>query len=126
MMRRQKISDRVTEFILTRKTEELAMLKVSKIAATFGVNPSYLSRIFKGDKDITLNEFITGEKMFRSVGLLKKDRHITMDDLARIVGFSRADYFITLFKNYYGVHPKKFKKARRSRRADGLFREGRE
>ncbi|MCP5102459.1 MAG: helix-turn-helix domain-containing protein [bacterium] len=115
-MRKQKISDRVTEFILTREMDQLAMLKVSSIASTFNVNPSYLSRIFKGDKDITLNEFITGEKMFRSALLLKKDRHVTMDELARIVGFSRADYFITLFKNYFGVHPKKFKKNRKKRK----------
>ena len=115
-MHKQKISDRVTEFILTRETNDLAMLKVSNIAATFGVNPSYLSRIFKGDKDITLNEFITGEKMFRSIGLLKNEKQITMDDIARIVGFSRADYFITLFKNYYGIHPKRFKRTRRFKR----------
>jgi two-component system response regulator YesN len=109
-MHKQKISDRVTEFILTRETDDLAMLTVSNIAAIFGVNPSYLSRIFKGDKDITLNEFITGEKMFRSIGLLKSERQISLDDLARLVGFSRADYFITLFRNYYGIHPKRFKK----------------
>ena len=114
-MRRTKISDRVVDFVLTRNTSDLAMLKVANIAANFGVNPSYLSRIFKGDKDITLNEFITDEKMFRSVMLLKKNRDMTIDDLSKKVGFSRADYFITLFKNYFGVHPKKFKKAKRTR-----------
>lgn len=110
-MRKKKISDRVTEFVLTRNIEELAELKVSNIASTFAVNPSYLSRIFKGEKDITLNEFITGEKMYRSVLLLKKDKNLSMDQLAKKVGFSRADYFITLFRNYFGVHPKEFKPA---------------
>jgi two-component system, response regulator YesN len=114
-MGKQKISDRVAEFVLTRKNDELALLKVSIIADTFGVNPSYLSRTFKADKDITLNEFINGQKMFRSALMLKKNRNLTMEDLATIAGFSRADYFITLFKNYFGVHPQKFKKTRRSR-----------
>ncbi len=114
-MGKQKISDRVTEFVLTRQTNELAFLKVSNIADTFGVNPSYLSRTFKGDKDITLNEFINGQKMFQSALLLKKNRNLTMEDLAKIVGFSRADYFITLFKSYFGVHPQKFKKIRKNR-----------
>ncbi len=113
-MRKLKISDRVTEFVLTRETGDLAMLKVSHIATKFGVNPSYLSRIFKGDKDINLNEFITGEKMFRSVRLLRKNKTLSMDELAKILGFSRADYFITLFKNYYGVHPKRFEHTRRN------------
>ncbi len=115
MMRKKKISDRVTEYILTRDTDQLAALKVSNIATTFEVNPSYLSRIFKGDKDITLNEFITGEKMYRSVCLLKKDKDMSMDQLAKKVGFSRADYFITLFKNYFGVHPREFKQLKRRR-----------
>lgn len=114
-MRKRKISDRVTEFVLTRETPDLGSLRVANIAATFDVNPSYLSRIFKGDKDITLNEFITGEKMYRSVNLLRKEKDLTMDELAKVVGFSRADYFITLFKNYFGVHPKKFRKSRRLR-----------
>ncbi|MCU0287035.1 MAG: helix-turn-helix domain-containing protein [Acidobacteria bacterium] len=116
-MGKQKISDRVTEFVLTRKIDELALLKVSIIADTFGVNPSYLSRTFKGDKDITLNELITGEKMFRSALLLKKNKSLTMDDMAKIVGFSRADYFITLFKDYFGVHPRRFKRNWKSRRS---------
>jgi two-component system response regulator YesN len=115
-MGKQKISDRVAEFVLTRGNDELALLKVSIIADTFGVNPSYLSRTFKADKDITLNEFITGQKMFRSALMLKKNRSLTMEDLATIVGFSRADYFITLFKNYFGVHPQKFKKNRKNSR----------
>lgn len=116
-MGKQKISDRVAEFVLTRRNDELALLKVSIIADTFGVNPSYLSRTFKADKDITLNEFITGQKMFRSALMLKKNRSLTMEDLATITGFSRSDYFVTLFKNYFGVHPQKFKKNRRNRRS---------
>lgn len=114
-MRKKKISDRVTEFILTRDIDQLSMLKVSNIASTFEVNPSYLSRIFKGEKDITLNEFITGEKMYRSVILLKKEKNISMDQLAKKVGFSRADYFITLFKNYFGVHPREFRQPSKGR-----------
>lgn len=107
---KKKISDRVTEFVLTREVDELADLKVANIAGTFDVNPSYLSRIFKGEKDITLNDFITGEKMYRSVMMLRKERVLSMEQLARKVGFSRADYFITLFRNFYGVHPREFKR----------------
>ncbi|MCP4217217.1 MAG: helix-turn-helix domain-containing protein [bacterium] len=112
-MKKEKISDRVTEFVLTRATNDLGGLKVGSIASTFDVNPSYLSRIFKGDKDITLNEFITGEKMFRSLLLLKKNKTISMNELSKILGFSRADYFINLFKSYFGVHPKKFEQIRK-------------
>ena len=115
-MKKQKISDRVTDFVLTREADELAMLKVTNIAAMFGVNPSYLSRVFRDDKNITLNEFINGQKMFFSTQLLKKYKRITMTKLANIIGFSRSDYFITLFKNYYGIHPKKFYKVRKTRK----------
>lgn len=107
-MKKKKLSDRVAEFIVTRKEEELAALKVDTIAVDLGVNPSYLSRKFKSDKDMTLNEFITGEKMHRSALLLIRNRNVSIVGLAKLTGFARADYFVILFKDYFGIHPKKF------------------
>jgi two-component system response regulator YesN len=115
-MKKRKLTDRVAEFIVTRKDDELAALKVDTIAADLGVNPSYLSRKFKSDKDMTLNEFITGEKMHRSAILLSKNKHVSIVSLAKLTGFARADYFVILFKNYFGIHPKKFGELKNKKR----------
>jgi len=114
-MRKKKLSDRAAEFIVSLKDDELADLKVDVLASSLGVNPSYLSRKFKSDKEMSLNEFITGEKMHRSAILLSKNKKVPVVSLAKRTGFARADYFVILFKNYFGIHPKKYGQLKRSR-----------
>lgn len=114
-MKKRKLSDRAAEFIVSLKDNELADLKVDVLATNLGVNPSYLSRKFKGDKEMSLNEFITGEKMHRSAILLSKKQRVPIVSLAKRTGFARADYFVILFKNYFGIHPKKYGQLKRNK-----------
>jgi AraC-like DNA-binding protein len=114
-MKKRKLSDRAAEFIVSLKDNELASLKVDALALNLGVNPSYLSRKFKSDKEMSLNEFITGEKMHRSAILLSRNKKIPVVSLAKKTGFARADYFVILFKNYFGIHPKKYGQLKRNR-----------
>jgi two-component system response regulator YesN len=114
-MKKRKLSDRAAEFIVALKDNELADLKVDALATHLGVNPSYLSRKFKSDKEMSLNEFITGEKMHRSAILLSKNKKVPIVSLAKQTGFARADYFVILFKNYFGIHPKKYGQLKRNK-----------
>jgi AraC-like DNA-binding protein len=114
-MKKRKLSDRAAEFIVSLKDVELAALKVDVLASHLGVNPSYLSRKFKSDKEMSLNEFITGEKMHRSAILLSKAKKVPIVSLAKKTGFARADYFVILFKNYFGIHPKKYGQLKRQK-----------
>ena len=107
-MKKRKLSDRAAEFIVALTDDQLAALKVDTLANDLGVNPSYLSRKFKSDKEMSLNEFITGEKMHRSAILLSKNKKVPLVSLAKKTGFARSDYFVVLFKNYFGIHPKKY------------------
>ncbi len=114
-MRKRKLSDRAAEFIVALTDDQLAALKVDTLANDLGVNPSYLSRKFKSDKEMSLNGFITGEKMHRSAILLSKDKKVPVVSLAKNTGFARSDYFVILFKNYFGIHPKKYGQLKRHR-----------
>ena len=114
-MKKKKLSDRAAEFIVSLKDDELADLKVDILASSLGVNPSYLSRKFKSDKEMSLNEFITGEKMHRSAIMLSKNKKVPIVSLAKRTGFARADYFVILFKNYFGIHPKKYGQLKRNK-----------
>jgi len=107
-MKKRKLSDRAAEFIVLLKDDELAALRVNTIASYLGVNSSYLSRKFNNDKKMTLNEFITGEKMHRSAILLSKKKKTSIASLTEKTGFSRADYFVVLFRKKFGIHPKRF------------------
>lgn len=108
-MRKDSLSDRVVEFVLNCPNDEFQNLTVTKIASEFRVNRCYLSRKFKSDKDFTLCEFLIREKLSRSVGFLRQDKNITIRELSAKMGFSNTNYFIQIFKNYYGTPPGRYR-----------------
>ncbi len=120
-MKKKKLSNRAAELIVSLDDQALADLKVDILASSLDVNPSYLSRKFKCDKKMSLNEFITGEKMRRSAFLLSKHKKIPISNLAKNTGFARADYFVILFKDYFGIHPKKYGQLKRNHSRSGDY-----
>ncbi len=108
-MRKNSLSDRVVEYVLNCTNDDFQDLTVTNIASQFHVNRCYLSRKFKSDKDFSLCEFIMREKLSRSVGVLRQNSSITIRELSTKMGFSNPNYFIQIFKNYYGTPPGKYR-----------------
>lgn len=108
-MRKPNISDRVVEYVLNCPTEEFQNLTVSGLAGRFHVNRCYLSRKFKADKEFTLCEFLVREKLFRAVGILKEEAHLTIKDLSEKMGFANSNYFIRIFKRHFGTSPGRYR-----------------
>jgi len=109
LKKRKNLSDRVVEFVLNCSLDDFKNLTVTKIASTFHVNRCYLSRKFKSDKTFTLCEFLIREKLSRSVVVLRENDRITIQDLSIKMGFSNPNYFIQIFKNYYGAPPGRYR-----------------
>ncbi|MCP4213010.1 MAG: AraC family transcriptional regulator, partial [bacterium] len=57
-MKTNPLSDRVIDYVLSRKVIELSVLTVDNIAVTLKVNRSHLSRAFRQDKNFTIEEYI--------------------------------------------------------------------
>ncbi len=108
-MRKFNISDRVVEYVLNCSVDEFQSLTVSRLAKIFSVNRCYLSRKFKNDKEFTLCEFLVREKLFRSIGILKEDRQITIKELSEKMGFANSNYFIRIFKRHFGTSPGRYR-----------------
>ncbi len=104
-----KLSDRVVEFVLNCSLDDFQNLTVTKIATTFHVNRCYLSRKFKSDKEFTLCEFLMREKLSRAILLLRGNQNISIQDLSAKMGFSNSNYFIQIFKNFYGAPPGRYR-----------------
>ena len=104
-----KTSDLAAEFILTRKTEELASLTGREIAETLGLDLSHLSETFEAQQHIELDQFITREKLHRSVFILDEDHEISIDDLARKLGFRETRQFAREFENYLLIPPRRYR-----------------
>jgi AraC-like DNA-binding protein len=105
------LSDRVVEFVLTREVSEMAGLTVKNIARAFDVNPSYLSRRFVLDKKVPLGEHIMQMKIYRSALLLmmKDSKELSVNQLAKNLGFCTPSYFIHTFRKLFGIGPGKYR-----------------
>jgi two-component system response regulator YesN len=109
LKKKKNISDRVVEFVLKSSLDDFQDLTVTKIASTFHVNRCYLSRKFKSDKAFTLCEFLIREKLSRSIVLLRENDQITIQELSAKMGFSNTNYFIQIFRNYFGAPPGRYR-----------------
>ena len=107
------ICDLAMELILTRKSEELGKLTVSEIARQLDVSPSYLSRLFKRERNSTLHEYLVRAKMVRSASLLIIDPGLKIRRLAELMGFVDTEYFTSLFKKNFGISPAKYRECRK-------------
>jgi AraC-like DNA-binding protein len=104
-----KASGMAAEFILTRKTEELASLTGQKIAETLGLDLNRLLETFAAHQHINLEQFITREKLHRSVFILDEDGEISIDDLAKKLGFRETRQFAREFENYLLIPPRRYR-----------------
>lgn len=104
-----RLSVKVVEYVLTRNTDQLATLTVESIATYLKVNRSHLSRCFKAEKKFTIEEFIFKIKIIHASSILKENHTITVKDVAQRLGFCRCDYFISIFKRYFGTTPAKYR-----------------
>ncbi len=101
--------DRVVEHVMSVTDDEFANLSVAVLAYSLKINRFKLTRQFKSQCDMTVEEFLFKEKMTRAAFLLKAFEDITVKEVSRRIGFCTCDYFIRKFKQYYGVAPGRYK-----------------
>jgi two-component system response regulator YesN len=118
-MENQHITDQVVRFVMTLPDEMLAGLTVSKLAYHFEIDRSKLSREFKKQKKMTLDKFLTKEKMFRAAFMLVTDENATIKEVSQRLGFCTCDYFIRVFRDYFGTVPGRYKELKTGQSGNG-------
>jgi len=108
-MEDRPIAERVVRYVLTISEEEFAALSVSRLAQIFKVDRFKLSREFKQQTEMKLEEFLFREKMTRAALMLLAYRDITVREVAERIGFCTYDYFIRVFRQFFGVVPGRFR-----------------
>lgn len=83
-------------------------LNVSSIAEQLGVSASYLSTVFKSDKNQNLVKYISQYRIERAKELLKTS-NLKVGDIAEKVGYLNTSYFISLFRDNVGMSPLKYR-----------------
>ena len=104
-----KLSEQIVQYVLTLKDELFMKVSVNKLAKHFEIERCKLSRLFKFEKEMTLERFLFQEKMFRAAHLLLSGSKLSIRQVSDKLGFCTCDYFIRKFKEYYGVVPGKYR-----------------
>ncbi len=87
-----------------------AVLSVPDIAAHFGISNSYLSRMFKREKDCALTTYISNVRIQKAKELIQKNPLISNKNIADQIGFNDPIYFHKVFKKTLGVTPAQYRR----------------
>ena len=84
-------------------------LSLNEVADTLGVNPAYLSSIFKSERGESYSKFILRLRMERAALLLQTYAAGKIGDIAAEVGYSSTKHFYSVFKDYFGMTPNEYR-----------------
>lgn len=83
-------------------------ITVDQLAQHTGLSPSYLSRLFKKELDVSVSEYICEMKIEKAQHLLRYSDY-SLVEIANYLAFSSQSHFIQTFKKLTGVTPKKYR-----------------
>ena len=85
-------------------------LSVAEIAEYVGMNPEYLTKLFKKNTGYTLKEYIVSEKM-ESAKMLLSTTTLPVTLISSHVGYGNYSNFTRSFKQLVGCTPMEYRKS---------------
>jgi AraC-like DNA-binding protein len=83
-------------------------LSLDLVAEAVGLNPSYLSTIFKNECGCSLTRYIMNTRLENARQRMNEDPAVSVTALAEETGYTDAYYFSKSFKNQFGISPSKY------------------
>lgn len=93
----------VKQFVQAHLSQEL---NVAQIAAHFSYHPNYLSRLFKQETGISLQEYMIMERIEKAKSFLEQGVKVT--NVSEAVGYDSVAHFSRIFKKVVGYSPKQY------------------
>lgn len=78
------------------------------IADNIYMNPDYLSRLFKKEKNISLTDYIVQEKLKMAAAMLKSTS-LPVSVIASNIGYTNFSYFTQVFRKSYEMSPSEYR-----------------
>lgn len=97
-------SRHVSQAILLILERYHSYITLELAAGAIGLNPSYLSRIFKEETQSTFSEYVNRVRIDASCKLLESGQY-TVKQISSQVGFTTYNYFFKVFKELTGMTP---------------------
>lgn len=98
----------IQEYIDEHFAEEILSLEI--LAEQFGYNKFYLSRRFKEEYGVTVNQYIVQKKVTAAKHLLRFS-DLTISEIAKETGVDDPNYFSRMFRAVEGLSPSQFRKS---------------
>jgi AraC family transcriptional regulator len=83
-------------------------ITAASLAKFAGLNPSYLSRLFKNETGYTISEYIQARKIDTAKNMLAYSDH-SPSQIASILSFPSQSYFTEVFRNRTGMTPLRYR-----------------
>lgn len=80
----------------------------ASISSDLRMNPSYISRLFSEKTGESINSCLNKARMEKALSILK-NHDAPIEQVAGLCGYSRAGYFVKVFKKFYGTTPGTFR-----------------
>jgi|GEM_PF-1473063 len=100
------ISASVCAYVETHMQEKISL---EQIAAHLYLSRGHLCRTFKTEMGLSINQYITQQRLDRACSLLRGRSTMSISAVAKSVGYSENAYFTRLFTRHFGCSPLQFR-----------------
>ncbi|TLS53813.1 helix-turn-helix domain-containing protein [Paenibacillus antri] len=107
---RATIVDQVHRYIELHMEEDVS---VQTLADHVYLNPSYLSRVYKSETGESISDYLYRFRMEKAAYMLKNTQERIYEITARL-GYQNPQYFIKVFKRYFGITPQEYRDKNRA------------
>ena len=83
-------------------------LKLETIADYLGMNPTYLSRLFKKEMKVSISSYIKTKRLESAANLLQYTNY-TISEISEYLNFSSQSHFTSSFQKQYKMTPKRYR-----------------
>ena len=104
------VVDQITDYLEENYAD--SSLSLAAVSEKFFMNPSYLSRIFRKKKGVTLVEYLNSIRLRHACDQLKTGDW-KVYQIAEKVGIPNADYFGRYFKKFTGMSVNEYKRSKK-------------
>ena len=105
---KKSVVDQAKTYIEAHYTE---MITQNEIAKVVYLTPGHLSRLFKKETGVSINQYVNDRRIAQAKELLIST-DVSINEVALRSGFSSSSYFITSFRKLTGETPQKFRENR--------------
>jgi two-component system response regulator YesN len=104
-----EISNRYVQSAITYIEEHYADFdcSIGALAESMGVSEGHISRLFKAETELSINNYLTKYRIKRAMDYLK-DVHVKVYEVAEKVGYQDIAYFSNTFKKLVGRTPSEY------------------